>query len=101
MRRTYFYLAAIIACAVFLAAFNAHRDHSSVLATDLKSISAITFSREGILFIGDSKSAMVFAVNTKDKKQQKSSPVEIKNLDQKIAAALAPQHQISRSPIWR
>lgn len=88
MRRTYFYLAAIIACSVFIAGSNAHTDHSAIIATDLKSISAITFSPEGILFIGDSKSAMVFAVNTKDKKQQKSSPVEIKNLDQKIAAAL-------------
>lgn len=88
MKKNYFYLAAVIACTVFLIASNAHRDHSAVLSTDLKSISAITFSTEGILFIGDSKSATVFAVNTKDKNQQKSAPVEIKNIDQKIAAAL-------------
>lgn len=88
MKKNYFYLAAMIAWTVFLAASDTHRDHSATLATDLKSVSAITFSPGGILFIGDSKSAMVFAVNTKDKKQQKSSPVEIKNLDQKIAAAL-------------
>jgi len=41
------------------------------------------------LFIGDSKSATVFAVNTKDTKQQKNSTaIEIKNIDQKIAGAL-------------
>ncbi len=41
------------------------------------------------MFIGDSKSATVFAVNTKDTKQQKNSTaIEIKNIDQKIAGAL-------------
>jgi len=41
------------------------------------------------LFIGDSKSATVFAVNTQDTKPQRNSTaIEIKNIDQKIASAL-------------
>ena len=34
---------------------------------EIKSISALAFGPDGILFIGDSKSASVFAVDTKDK----------------------------------
>jgi hypothetical protein len=44
-----------------------------------------------VLFIGDSKSATVFAAITKDNKKQKAGAVEIKNIDQKIAAALGTE----------
>lgn len=58
----------------------------------MQSISAIAFGPEGILFIGDSKSAAVFAVDTKDKiMAEKATAVEIKNIDQKIAAALGTE----------
>ena len=55
----------------------------------IQSISAIAFGPDGILFIGDSKSGAVFAVDTKDKAAvEKATAVEIKNIDQKIAAVL-------------
>ena len=58
----------------------------------IKSISALAFGPDGILFIGDSKSASVFAVDTKDKTAAgQANAVEIKNIDQKIAAALGTE----------
>lgn len=56
---------------------------------EVKSMSAITFGPDGVLFIGDSKSASVFAIKTSDtEKLDKSPAVEVKKFDQKIAAAL-------------
>src|SRR5688500_7776150 len=61
---------------------------------EIKSISALTFGPDGILFIGDSKSASVFALDTKDNvKVDKATPVEIKQFDQKVASALGTQVQ--------
>ncbi|MBD2702971.1 hypothetical protein IC229_20155 [Spirosoma sp. BT702] len=55
----------------------------------IKSINALTFGPDGILFIGDGKNAAVFAVDTKDANSvEKASPVEVKNIDEKIAALL-------------
>lgn len=58
----------------------------------LKSVSAIAFGPGGILFIGDSKSATVFAVDAKDNTAPSTiSSIEVKNLDQKIASALGTE----------
>lgn len=85
MKKYFLYLSVVVAAIVFIAAINAPANHG---AADIKSISALTFGPDGILFIGDSKSAAVFAVNTKDTKKQKPAAIDIKNIDQKIAAAL-------------
>ena len=56
---------------------------------DVKSISALAFGPDGVLFIGDSKSASVYALDTKDvQKVDKSPAIEVKQLDKKIAGAL-------------
>lgn len=61
---------------------------------DVKSISALAFGPDGILFIGDSKSASVFAIDTKDNgKTEKAAAVEVKKFDQKVAAALGTEVQ--------
>jgi len=61
-------------------------------AVSLQSISALSFGPDGILFVGDSKAATVFAIDTKDKiKMEKAKAVDIKNIDQKIAAALGTE----------
>jgi DNA-binding beta-propeller fold protein YncE len=61
---------------------------------EIKSISALTFGNDGILFVGDAKSATVFAIDTKDnKKSAKGAVTEIKNIDQKIAEALGTQKE--------
>lgn len=55
----------------------------------IKSMNALTFGPNGILFVGDGRSATVFAIDTKDASPvEKANPVEVKNIDQKIAALL-------------
>jgi hypothetical protein len=91
MKKTPLYLAALVAVIVCIAAFKAPKDDGTAAVADIKSISAIAFGPDGILFIGDSKSATVFAVNTKDTKKGKPTAVDVKNIDQKIAAALGTE----------
>jgi len=58
----------------------------------IKSISALAFGPDGILFVGDSKSATVFAINTKDNKKDKiMATPEMKQIDKKVAAALGTE----------
>src|SRR5688572_9674114 len=80
------------AIAVIIAASNRHdslRDGFVNGTADVKSISALTFGPDGVLFIGDSRSASVFAIDTKDVgKVEKATAVELKKFDQKIAGAL-------------
>lgn len=54
---------------------------------EVKSVNALAFGPEGILFIGDSRQAAIIAVDTKDKKAV-SAPesVDLKNVDEMIAA---------------
>jgi hypothetical protein len=56
---------------------------------DIKSAGALTFGPENILFIGDTQGAAIFAVDVKEsEKDAGSTPIEIKNIDQKIASLL-------------
>lgn len=78
---------------VMVMAFTYRPDKSSyglsVGSPDVKSISALTFGPEGILLIGDSKGATIFAVDTKDKTAvDKSAAIDLKGIDQKIASLL-------------
>ncbi|MEM9076034.1 MAG: hypothetical protein AAGC43_03300 [Bacteroidota bacterium] len=53
------------------------------------SINALSFGPEGILFIGDSKNAMVYAVDTKDTGvKDEGGEINMRNFDQTIAASL-------------
>lgn len=90
MKKTYFSLAIIVVGLLFITtSYTPIKNRIAAKAADIKSISALTFGPKGVLFIGDSKSATVFAVNTKDTKPQRNSTaIEIKNIDQKIASAL-------------
>ena len=82
------FLVAIVATAFLFAV----TPPSQKFGAEVKSISSLSFGPDGILFVGDSKSATVFALNTKDIKQaKKASPIEIKNIDQKIASSLGTQ----------
>ena len=56
---------------------------------EIKSITSLAFGPDGILFIGDTKSATVYAVNTKDvETPTEVSTIDIKRIDQKIATLL-------------
>lgn len=55
----------------------------------IESINALSFGPEGILFIGDSKKAAVYALDTEDKsKKEKGGEIRIEEFDEKIAASL-------------
>lgn len=92
MKKIYFFFSLVLAGVVILAATNKStsvRDGFVTGAPEIKSISALTFGPDGILFIGDSKSATVFAIDTKDiEKVEKATAIEVKQIDQKVAAAL-------------
>ena len=90
-----FYLVAACSLFVLLIAANSSSKNPYGLkkgTPEIKSISALTFGPDGILFIGDSKSASVYAVDIKDKTEVAKAPaIEIKNIDQKIAASLGTE----------
>jgi len=53
------------------------------------SINKLSFGPEGILFIGDSKNATIYAIDTKDnQKKEKSDKINISDFDTKIASSL-------------
>lgn len=56
---------------------------------EIKSVNALAFGPQGILFIGDSKNATVYAVETKDiATSGNAEAIELDNVDKKIAASL-------------
>src|SRR5688572_12776108 len=58
-------------------------------ALNLKSAGPITFGDNGILFVADSASAAIFAVDIQDTKPAvKSEPLKIKAVSDKVAALL-------------
>lgn len=55
----------------------------------IKGMNALAFGPEGILFVGDAQSAMIFAIDTKDTKANKEAGnINMKNVDEKVAAIL-------------
>jgi len=55
---------------------------------DAKSATALTFGPKGILFIGDSAGAAIYAVDTGDTKGAGEKPVNFERIDSKIASLL-------------
>lgn len=55
---------------------------------EVASINAISFGPQGILFLGDSKNATIYALDTKDTKAKNASEVDMINFDTKLAASL-------------
>ncbi len=94
MKKLYYFATA---CAAVVLLISANRPTNNPYGLkkgtpSIQSMSALAFGPDGILFIGDSKSAAVFAIDTKDKTVlEKAAAVEIKNFDQKIAAALGTE----------
>jgi len=57
--------------------------------TEIASINALSFGPDGILFIGDSKNAAIYAIDTKDSKtNDKAEEIMINDFDNKVAASL-------------
>ena len=91
MKKTYLFLAAGIIGVLLFAGINRKPalPYGFITGTpEIKSITSLTFGPTGVLFIGDSQSAAVFAVDTKDAKKTTAKPFELQNVDAKIAEAL-------------
>jgi len=93
MKKNAYLLVLAAAIGVAVTAFTYRSDNSGYGLTlgnpEIKSITALAFGPDGILFIGDSKSATIFAIDTKDKTTaDKSSAIDLKAVDQKIASLL-------------
>ncbi|GHN02201.1 hypothetical protein WSM22_36900 [Cytophagales bacterium WSM2-2] len=90
MKKIYFII--VLVAVVGIAATTKHANLRAGFINgtpEIKSISAMAFGTDGILFIGDAKSATVFAIDTKDtEKVEKAAAVDVKKVDQKIASAL-------------
>ena len=97
MKKNYFYFVMLLAGIVLLAAtkpFVRSPYGFTKGNPDIKSASALSFGKDGILFIGDSKGASVFAVDTKDAKNNNNAAlIAVSNIDEKIAAALGTQKE--------
>ncbi|MBP3958695.1 hypothetical protein J8F10_25905 [Gemmata sp. G18] len=55
---------------------------------DVKSVTALAFGPKGLLFVGDSAGAAVFAFDTGDTKPAGDKPLNVEKIDAKIASAL-------------
>ncbi len=92
MKKTYLFIAAGIAGVLLSASIIRKTDAPYGFTTgspEVKSITALTFGPNGVLFIGDSQNAEVFAVDTKDtKKGAATTTYDVKGIDVKIAEAL-------------
>jgi hypothetical protein len=91
MKKTYLFTAAAVAGVLLFAGIN----HKPALpygfttgTPEIKSITALTFGPTGVLFIGDSQNAEVFALDTKDTKKMAAKTYDVHNVDVKIAEAL-------------
>jgi hypothetical protein len=61
---------------------------------DIKSAGPMTFGPEGILFVGDTQGAAVFAIDTGDRTEAKDKPaVNVNGITQKVAARLGTDAQ--------
>ena len=70
-----------------------------------KSISVLTFAPDGTLFLGDSRSGAVFAIETEAKAPAETKPINVSNIESKIAARLGTEaseimiHDLAVHPI--
>lgn len=81
-------LMALLCCA-FVTAMNAAPAPNTFGSPNIKSVNALTFGPDGILFIGDSENAQIFAIETGDTEMKgDAEDVDITQVDKKIAEAL-------------
>lgn len=97
MKKNLFYLILVVAGIISLAAYRpAERKTNGMMngTPEIRSISAMSFGKDGMLFIGDSKSAAIIAFDTKDTKTSaKFSTHSMTGITQHIAALLGTQKE--------
>jgi hypothetical protein len=86
MKTSTFFRSAMLVALAAAAAFAAPMTTGKA---DLKSAGPLAFGPDGILFVGDSMSAKIFAIDTEDRTANNSgASLDVKGIDAKIAAAL-------------
>ncbi|AOW19739.1 hypothetical protein [Urechidicola croceus] len=86
----------LVLCGIALITISATNKNNTALTAnfifgdaEISSINVLSFGPEGILFIGDSKNASIYALDTKDiSTRDISEEIDINNFDTKIAASL-------------
>ena len=81
-------LLALAAALAFAASGRAAEDGLTKGTPELKSATALAFGPHGLLFVGDSQSATIFAIDTADAKPAGTKDLNVEKIDGKIAAAL-------------
>jgi len=81
-------LLAIVALLSLAAVSRAAEDGLAKGTPEMKSATALAFGPKGLLFVGDSQSATIFAIDTGDAKPAGDKAVNVEKIDGKIAAAL-------------
>src|SRR5437868_4014169 len=75
-------------CLTAVLAFSASSTGLTPGKAELKSAGPLAFGTDGILFVGDSVGAAIVALDTEDSKPGKGGAVDIKGINEKIAALL-------------
>jgi hypothetical protein len=90
---TRFTIAALLAAALLAGPARAADLTASLKAgtPDIKSVGALAFGPEGILFVGDPQGAAIFAIDTGDRTPAPAGPFKIEGIDEKIAAMLGTE----------
>lgn len=80
----------LLALAAVLVALSTGRAEDGLTkgTPELKSATTLAFGAKGVLFVGDSAGAAVFAIDTGDNKSAGEKPVNVEKIDGKLAAAL-------------
>ena len=83
-------LAFVLLTACYLAAANVNDPAPTMLKGDikLKSLTSITFSTDGILFLADPLGMKLYALDEKQMSAEKPQSLEVANIDEKLAALL-------------
>jgi hypothetical protein len=82
-------LQALLLCVVFTVAAHPEKEPVPLRGSiQLKSLTSITFNKDGILFMADPLGMRIYAVNAKNENAKKPMTVQVANIDEKIAALL-------------
>ncbi len=87
MPRTRTALAAL--CGIVLLSLSANAADLAKGTPDVKSVGPLTFGPEGLLFVGDTQGAAIFAIDTGDRgPAAETSAINVENLGEKVASML-------------
>ena len=78
----------LVAALVLATATPAFAEDLKAGTPDLKSATCMTFGPKGLLFVGDSVGAAIYAIDTGDTKSAGNKELNVEKLDAKIAEVL-------------